>query len=123
MACTTSLTIVWSMLSSGSMLIVTVPATGLTTTGSKPVKVDVRVLAATNKNLEEEIAAGNFREDLYFRLNVVPLQLPALRERSGDIELLLGFFLQHFREQYTGLMKRIQYCISSACLLRYYYGI
>jgi len=62
--------------------------------GNKPVQVDVRVLAATNKELEEEIGAGRFREDLFYRLNVVPIGVPALRERREDIELLVIHFLQ-----------------------------
>src|SRR5687768_8650445 len=61
--------------------------------GQRPVKVDVRVLSATSRNLQDEIAAGRFREDLYYRLNVVPVRLPALRERREDIPELVSNFL------------------------------
>jgi two-component system nitrogen regulation response regulator NtrX len=61
--------------------------------GSKPISVDVRVLAATNKALEEEIAAGRFREDLFYRLNVVPILVPPLRERREDIPQLISHFI------------------------------
>ena len=63
--------------------------------GSKPIQVDVRVLAATNKDLEHEIEEGRFREDLLYRLNVVPIEVPALRDRRNDIPALVG----HFAEQ------------------------
>jgi two-component system nitrogen regulation response regulator NtrX len=67
---------------------------------TSPIHVDVRVIAATNKDLEEEIARGNFREDLFYRLNVIPFFVPPLRERKEDISLLVKEFLQEFGTQY-----------------------
>jgi two-component system nitrogen regulation response regulator NtrX len=63
-------------------------------------RVDVRVIASTNKDLEKEIEQGNFREDLYYRLNVIPFQLPPLRERKEDIAVLARYFLEDFARKY-----------------------
>jgi len=66
--------------------------------GTKEIKVDIRIIAATNKNLEELIAEGKFREDLYYRLDVIPIHLPPLRERPEDVPLLADYFLHKYNE-------------------------
>ncbi len=75
--------------------------------GSKNIKVDVRIIAATNKDLKEEIKKANFREDLYFRLNVIPIHIPPLRDRKDDITLLVEYFLKNFAQQYGQKPKKV----------------
>ena len=75
--------------------------------GAKKIKVDVRLISATNKDLEEEISKSNFREDLYFRLNVIPISVPPLRERKDDIPLLVDYFLKNFAGQYGRKPKKV----------------
>ena len=65
--------------------------------GTKEIKVDTRIISATNKKLEQEVIDGNFREDLFFRLNVIPIKVPPLRDRKGDVEILS----KHFAEKYA----------------------
>jgi transcriptional regulator with PAS, ATPase and Fis domain len=69
--------------------------------GEKTVRINVRVISATNKDLKEEMKANRFRDDLYYRINVVPISLPPLRERKSDIRLLVGHFLKQAAEQYN----------------------
>jgi two-component system, NtrC family, nitrogen regulation response regulator NtrX len=74
---------------------------------SESIQVDVRVVASTNKNLEEEIERGNFREDLFYRLNVVPFYVPPLRERIEDVRLLADYFLREFTTSYGRKPKEL----------------
>ena len=105
--------------------------------GSQTIEVDVRIVAATNKNLEEEVKAGRFREDLYYRLNIIHIQVPPLRERKDDIPLLLNAFLERFSREngkdikgisakarsalykydWPGNIRQLQNCMESAVVM------
>ncbi len=76
--------------------------------GRENIKVDVRVISATNKDLEEEITKKNFREDLYYRLKVITIELPPLRERKGDIPELVDFFISKYNQEFGKRIKGIE---------------
>jgi two-component system response regulator HydG len=75
--------------------------------GSELIRVSVRIIAATNKNLQETVASGKFREDLYYRLQVIPITMPSLRERPQDIPLLIERFFEHFTAKHKRRRKRL----------------
>jgi transcriptional regulator with GAF, ATPase, and Fis domain len=79
--------------------------------GLSDVRVDVRVVAATNRDLEEEVKAGKFREDLFYRLQVMPIQQPPVRDRRGDIPLLAGYFIDRFNREFR---KRVRGLVPAA---------
>ena len=82
--------------------------------GSRPLRVDVRIVAATNRDLEREMHAGRFREDLFYRLNVIRIAMPPLRERPDDVETLAAHFADHFARE----MGRVERRLSAAALAR-----
>ncbi|MBW2545264.1 MAG: sigma-54-dependent Fis family transcriptional regulator [Deltaproteobacteria bacterium] len=75
--------------------------------GSRDISVDVRIISATNQNLEERVKSGGFREDLFYRLNVIPLKVPPLRERKEDIPPLVDHFLEKYSREYNKEIKKI----------------
>jgi transcriptional regulator with PAS, ATPase and Fis domain len=75
--------------------------------GTRTQRVDVRILAATNKDLKEAIRKGTFREDLYYRLHVIPIQIPPLRERKEDIPLLVNHFIDLFNQKYRRSIQEV----------------
>ena len=75
--------------------------------GAEDKKVDIRIISATNKNLEEKVNDGSFREDLYFRLNVIPIQIPPLRERKEDIPVLTNYFIEKYSKAFGKEIKKI----------------
>ncbi|MBI4473036.1 MAG: sigma 54-interacting transcriptional regulator, partial [Acidobacteria bacterium] len=86
--------------------------------GTRPIKVDIRLIAATNRNLDDAIKRGTFRHDLYYRLNVVSVTMPTLRERREDIPLLCNYFLCKYRERYKSTTEEISPQLLD-CFLRY----
>jgi DNA-binding NtrC family response regulator len=84
--------------------------------GSQPVQVNVRVLAATHRNLEDMINRRQFREDLYYRLNVVSLEIPPLRDRKEDIPELVHLFVQEFCHKYDKTIKKIEPAVMTSFL-------
>lgn len=83
--------------------------------GSKTIKVNVRLVAATNRNLEQMVKDGKFREDLYYRLNVIPIDLPPLRERGEDIKQLVNFFLERAIKNHKKIVKILEEAMDILC--------
>ena len=85
--------------------------------GTRPIRVDIRLVAATNRDLVEAVRKGDFREDLYFRLNVVSVKMPALRDRREDIPLLASYFVaklaRNFKRRVTGISAKARQCLSN----------
>jgi DNA-binding NtrC family response regulator len=75
--------------------------------GRRTISVDFRLLSASNEDLESRVAAGSFREDLYYRINTIPIRIPPLREREGDVRLLAGHFLEKFRARHRSGVERL----------------
>ena len=87
--------------------------------GIHPIQVNVCIIVATNKNLKTEMEQGNFRQDLYFRLNVITLHLPPLRDRMEDLKSLIGFFFSRFQDEYISVEKKTLSSEAMSALQRY----
>ncbi len=90
--------------------------------GDQDVEVDVRVITATNRNLEEELRIGQFREDLYYRVNVVSIHLPPLRERKEDLPELIDYFLNHYSRTFNKKMPSLSKVMMSSLLAHHWPG-
>lgn len=86
--------------------------------GASDIQVDVRIIAATNLNLDDRVGQGSFREDLFYRLNVLPVKLPPLRDRTGDVALLTNFFIDGFNREFRNQVLGVDPAVAEA--LRHY---
>lgn len=101
------------MLLQAKLLRVTQQKSFIPVGATKPVHVDVRILAATNRDLEQEVIDGNFREDLFYRLNVIQIKVPPLRERPEDIPVLVQYFMEKYSSDQTSLQGVSSYAIEA----------
>ncbi|MBP9708494.1 MAG: sigma-54-dependent Fis family transcriptional regulator [Oligoflexales bacterium] len=85
--------------------------------GRESIKIDTRIIATTNRDIEKSVANGSFRQDLYYRLHVIPLEIPPLRKRPKDIELLANYFLKKFEKEYSKSDMRLSHAALEAMLL------
>ena len=75
--------------------------------GTKPIPIDIRVICATNKNIEQMVEEGTFREDLYYRLNIIPIELPPLRKRKEDLPALIEYYIAYYNQKLGKSMRGV----------------